>query len=383
MTRNGMTSWIRDNLRRVFGVTDLTGKLDAVTAQELVRLEDQRKDHKTQTATLDEINRQVGLLIRGLNSVASAMPGSNHLPEIEAELATLRQTAQNTGHSAVRDLIKRSSASSFFDCTLNDVQALIPRDTLRTLLHCVFAIPGAPLLVNVETEHLNWLREKLQDGEMFLDVGAATGAMTIPIAGGRPGVRVLAFEPARTARRLLAETIEKNNLKNAEVVGVAVADQPGQAEFSEMKYDESTGCNFLPETSTISTKHVHPDLVAERYTVEIITLDALLLNRPEITKTRSVKIDVEGFEVKVLDGAGSFISRVQPRIAIDIHQDPFGPDTTDAQCRQRLERFGYTFARVGHVLLCTPPVAQAVTSAQTRRSVQPASLGANAGEQRG
>jgi len=68
-----------------------------------------------------------------------------------------------------------------------------------------------------------------------------------------------------------------------------------------------------------------------------------------------VKIDVEGFEGRVIDGGPEFLRRYRPYLSIDIHFDPCQPRmTTEAEVRAKLSRLGYRFENSNHVLLCTP-----------------------------
>ena len=64
-----------------------------------------------------------------------------------------------------------------------------------------------------------------------------------------------------------------------------------------------------------------------------------------------MKIDVEGFEEKVLTGALKSLERFKPFLSIDIHNHPGRPDMTDDACVAILGPLGYQFERMGHVLL--------------------------------
>ncbi len=258
-------------------------------------------------------------------------------------------------HGMARQIIARSSASSYFPCVLNGLAVQLPRDTLRTMLHCVFATPDGGLDLYVETMHLDWMRAKLRPGDLFLDVGSSTGSMTLPVIIGFPEVRVVAFEPARTARRLLTETLAHNSLsERVEVRAEAVSDAVGELEFSELGYDPSSGAYYLPETSRLTNDQVPGQWVSERYPVSVITLDRFFAGRTDAATVRVVKIDVEGYEGNVVAGAMEFLRTHRPYLAIDIHDAPEGPPTCETACTERLSKLGYTFERMGHVLLCSP-----------------------------
>lgn len=256
--------------------------------------------------------------------------------------------------AAVSNLIRRSSPEAYFDCEFNGVHALLPRDTLRTMTHCIDPAAQGPLRVAVEIYHQNWLKEKLRSGDLFLDVGAATGAMTIPIAKSDFDVNIIAFEPNRNTRRILLETLERNGIARVEVEAFAVSDTVGVATFIEMPNDPTGNWPFMPETSSIHTEMLSQFGLGTNYQASVTTLDAYFAERTDALQVRAIKIDVEGFEVHVLRGANLFLQSVRPYMAIDIHQDPFATSTTESGVRAILTPFGYSFEKLAHVLLCTP-----------------------------
>lgn len=72
--------------------------------------------------------------------------------------------------------------------------------------------------------------------------------------------------------------------------------------------------------------------------------------RPDPSRVAAIKIDVEGFEAHVIDGATQLLSELKPALAIDIHADPFGEGMTDGKVQERLSRFGYACRKEGHVM---------------------------------
>lgn len=59
---------------------------------------------------------------------------------------------------------------------------------------------------------------------------------------------------------------------------------------------------------------------AEEYVVDVVPLDTLFA-RPGMPKVDAVKIDVEGFELDVLNGARNLISTQRPLILIEVAND--------------------------------------------------------------
>lgn len=267
-----------------------------------------------------------------------------------------RNMAIAAGTRQVLDaMLASADPSAFFRTTLNGVPAELPRDTLRTMVHCIHAAPDRTLHLWVETAHLNWMIERLAPGGTFLDVGASTGATALPVAKRfGEAVRVIAYEPARAAGRLLRETLARNGIAHVEVRDVAVSSTPGSATFREYLPDETGQTPWTPEASSL-TGGLLPDLASQDIEVRVVTLDEDAL--PSLGgDPLVVKIDVEGFEGEALKGATRLIEERRPFFSIDIHPHPFGDGswTTEAEVRGLLEPRGYTAEMMGHVLLATP-----------------------------
>jgi FkbM family methyltransferase len=278
--------------------------------------------------------------------------------------AIVKQRAAETALTTVpannqSDLFRHFLNACAPDCwlhlELNGAPLWLPRNTLLTMFHCIHRGAGGKLYLAVETAHLNWMMQRLTDGGTFLDVGAATGATTLPIAVQfGDTVRIISYEPAETARNLLLATLDRNRIATVEVRPHAVSDVGGTAEFREFLPDEDGAIPWLPEASTLIGT-VISDSAHRTFTVPVVTLDTDALPFCE-RKPVVIKIDVEGFETQVLRGARRLISELHPWLSIDIHPEPFGngQETTERSVRTLLGEDGYQFEKLGHVLLCTP-----------------------------
>ena len=153
------------------------------------------------------------------------------------------------------------------------------------------------------------LADALGTGDVFLDVGANTGLFVLPIAEvvGREG-RVLAFEPARDAARLLRSAArERGVLFQVSLYEMALGDETGS---QELRADPA-----LPEDTTKRSLYVDGPVVAE---VPVRAFDELVRSG-EVDLARgidAVKIDVEGAEVRVLAGMRETLERHRPRMVV-------------------------------------------------------------------
>lgn len=251
-------------------------------------------------------------------------------------------------------LLMALDEEAFARVHLNNVAMQLPAGTLVTLCGCLHIVEGRPILY-VETGHSQWMLDHLDAETVFIDVGAATGAMTVPFALRYPSLEAYAFEPAIRARRLLTKTLERNGITNVRVFDQAVSETSGVTTFLERHVDPSGSVPFLPETSSLTlTPSVSTDDVTA-FDVAVTTLDAFAAEQGIRGRKVVVKIDIEGYEAFALRGATEFIKSNVVYFAVDIHASPEHDGMTGDDCRRELGNVGYTFSEDLHVLLCTPP----------------------------
>lgn len=130
------------------------------------------------------------------------------------------------------------------------------------------------------------------EGGAFIDVGANIGAVALPLARARPACRVVAIEAHRGLHGLLAANALNNGLYNVEAFHAAAGAQKGLAEFPTPLLDEALNFGAVGFGGSAGRTEA----------VRMLTLDEVA--PPD---TRLVKIDVEGFEPDVLQGADSLL----------------------------------------------------------------------------
>lgn len=269
----------------------------------------------------------------------------------------LHELGWRTLASGCIDAVRNSIPESWFKVRLNGVNIELPRYTLMTMSHCVVGDQSGRIDLYVETDHWNRLMAELAEGAAFIDIGAATGVMSVCYALALDGaVDIFAFEPSRRARGYLEATIAQNRARNVMVFEQALSDFTGHAEFIELPEDVTENLPYLPEASRLAVRDhekIHSEQAA--YPVEVATLDGIS-SQLSLEKNAKVviKIDVEGFEESVLEGGLSTIEKFRPFIAIDIHAHPTSGQKTDEGCQGLLRPLGYEFERIGHVLVAVP-----------------------------
>lgn len=164
--------------------------------------------------------------------------------------------------------------------------------------------PIANLTKNGESEPgvRSVIEKLLKPGDTFIDVGANLGLHTLAAARAMRGQgSIIAFEPFEPTKRLLEKTVWINGYSDiVQIHQTAVGKNGSRTLF----LGPASGHHSLFPLSSISS--------APTAQVSCITLDSVIPNNSRINL---IKIDVEGAELEVLEGAESIIKQ-NPEIAI-------------------------------------------------------------------
>lgn len=174
-----------------------------------------------------------------------------------------------------------------------------------------------------------WLRAWLPEGgRLALDIGANVGTWTVWLAGRFEQVH--AFEPNPEALLELRKHADR-----ATIIDCAVGDQPGEQELR--LYAHSVHAS-LRDRDEIDAQGGGNQLAT--VLVPVVTLDGLGYQDQPI---EFIKIDTEGYEDRVLQGAVETVRASGPRLLIEVH----AADTGD-RCVELLGQYGYRLERIPH-----------------------------------
>jgi FkbM family methyltransferase len=138
-------------------------------------------------------------------------------------------------------------------------------------------------------------------GGVFFDVGANIGLISFSLGVRRPDISIFAFEPDPSNARRWRRNLELNRGLRAELEEVAVGAEEGEAELLQAR---ESGWSF-----------VAPPGSAESFKVSVATLDSYAHARL-IAKIDALKIDVEGYEHFVFQGAASLLKSKAIRLIV-------------------------------------------------------------------
>jgi FkbM family methyltransferase len=154
-----------------------------------------------------------------------------------------------------------------------------------------------------------------------------------------PQGHVYAFEPFDTNADLLERSIEENRFGDRIVFRrAAVGAAPGTATLTfPVETLNSGGAYLLPTGGA-------PLAGNQKKEVPLVALDALELPHP----VRAIKMDVEGAEPQVLQGAARLLARDKPVILSELHpvQLKRASNVTAAQFLAQISALGYRAHRL-------------------------------------
>lgn len=180
---------------------------------------------------------------------------------------------------------------------------------------------------DIKTQYL--LTNFLREGDCFIDVGANIGAMTFTAASkvGTSGV-VYAFEPGPIHYRMLTQTVANSKIKNVKLYNLGCSNSETNL-FWKMD-DSNPGNAQISKTST--------DI-----SVKVRKLDHVI---PETQNVRLIKIDVEGMELEVLEGAERIIKQSKPLMIIETNTGDESEVLKTNQVLEYLQKLNYSFYAV-------------------------------------
>jgi FkbM family methyltransferase len=137
----------------------------------------------------------------------------------------------------------------------------------------------------------------LSERRVALDIGAHVGAVSLYL--GRIFDRVIAFEAVPETYQYLA--LNTANIANVEAMNSAVGPAPGEVYFDHyLKHGQLSHVS----SGSADTQKVGP--------IPVLTIDSFNLSNVDY-----IKIDVEGYELPVLQGASETILRCRPMILVE------------------------------------------------------------------
>lgn len=194
-------------------------------------------------------------------------------------------------------------------------------------------------------------KKYISKNSVVLEAGTHIGPHSVIIA--QMCQTLHGFEPLDPSRFLLKENLKLNNLSNVIVYDKGLSDASGSTSFEWIRDSNPGGAGLAnnPDGSPESCKAIDNK---ESMTVELITIDSLDLNRIDF-----IKLDVEGYETKAIQGGIKTIERDKPVITIECYKNWEGEIPSKDYVVSKfnmLTDLGYRYESIaGPDFLCIPP----------------------------
>jgi FkbM family methyltransferase len=193
---------------------------------------------------------------------------------------------------------------------------------------------------------LGFLRSERPD-LIVIDVGANIGMHSVvfsPQVG--PNGKVFAFEAQRIVFNMLAGNMALNSISNVYCFHHAVSDGDGFIDIPQFDYGKPLNIGSI-EFGDEQKEPIGQDRIvdkAHQEQVMAVTLDGCGFDHVDL-----IKIDVEGMEVKVLEGAKALIQRCKPLMLVEHLK------SNASALKDWLQEAGYTlYSGVGANYVCLP-----------------------------
>lgn len=153
-----------------------------------------------------------------------------------------------------------------------------------------------------EPRTLEYFFEKAKSARTILDIGGYTGIYSLVAGKANPNAKIHVFEPSHITVMKLKENIKQNFLEGRIIVhNVALSNGVGNLFSFSTERESMASTNRVSRSSSSQAQRVNHS-----------SLDSYLIENVDL-----IKIDVEGFESEVIDGAIETIRRYKPIVVME------------------------------------------------------------------
>ncbi len=172
-----------------------------------------------------------------------------------------------------------------------------------------------------------------------LDVGANVGQFTVASVKLFPNVQIYSFEPEPDSIKQLRKNT--SSFDNIRIIPIAIGDSIGEIDFQVNTYRQAS--SILP-LSSARRKAFPSAKVCETIKVELSTLDKVLAGI-ELQQPILLKLDVQGYESKVLFGAGEILKKVDYVLVETCFEPLYEGEVVFRELLEIMESYGFKFSR--------------------------------------
>jgi len=197
------------------------------------------------------------------------------------------------------------------------------------------------------------VQDKIKEGMICLDCGGNIGyyATIESKLVGKTG-KVIAIEPSPVNVKYLEKNLKLQGQDNYEIHNLACGDTDGEIKF--IISDISNMCHVAKEGEVESGNKKFVKIPVKK-------LDSFLIDK-HLPRLDLLRMDIEGSELRLFEGAIQTIKKYKPMIQMELHPGHLGPENT-RKLLKLLKNEGYEFSTFMIGYLDTPLVG-------TRRDIK-------------
>lgn len=191
-----------------------------------------------------------------------------------------------------------------------------------------------PVYFGLYMNEILCLKKHFPPDAIVIDVGANIGRWSLFVSYLFKTKKIFSFEPFYNTFLNLKKNISLNNFLDIEIYNLALNNKNEQVYINSVN-ESNSGLNFI---STQVQNHENR--------IEAVTLDSFL-QRKDIQKVDVIKIDVEGFEMNILEGAIETLKKDHPVLICEIDDSLLAKNnTTPLQIFELLEKNHYKIIKL-------------------------------------
>ena len=168
--------------------------------------------------------------------------------------------------------------------------------------------------------NLDHLKSLISSDDICLDLGANHGMMTLAMSVIAHHGHIFAFEASPDTAAALQETVRANSIQNVSASNVVVGRSAQAVKFFDMTDTRSSG-HYVPMEMPVDTPAVGQDAF-QIVNAQTRSVDEIV-RALSLSKLDFIKIDVEGAELDVIEGAVETFRRFLPTVALEFNSYAF------------------------------------------------------------
>ena len=178
------------------------------------------------------------------------------------------------------------------------IKFYIPTEITHSRVQSIFA---------KEPETINWINN-FKNNKTFWDIGANIGIYSIYAATKFTKLKIIAFEPSTSNTRTLSRNISINNFDNKiKIFPIALCNKPNiLSKFNENRFYEGWSGSTFDNNSDADGKKLLKKNIKNNYQIFGTSINDILSKRI-LEVPNYIKIDVDGIEHLILEGAKNFL----------------------------------------------------------------------------